>query len=347
MTGADRDEWLEWRRSGIGASDVAAIIGLSPWQSPWSVWASKLDLLIDEDTEAKRAGRWLESAIAPWFAAETGLHVAGQQTWCTHPEHQHHLATVDGFVLEGQAALLEPALGDFEVKVTGPGRKWALVPEHYQAQGQWQMHVTGMDRCWFAVLMGRRLDIHELKRDRADIDFLIERVDAFWAQHVVTGDPPPIDGSDATAQVLHDLFPGDLRGEIVEADAELASTVRQWKTAKSVIKEHQANEKLLANKIRAMLGDATELYIDGEQAASWRKQTTRRLDQKRLKGELGSHIAGQVAELIDLITATGGTYNLSELIEAVVDEALALGGEFTTESESRVLRSHTPKHKEG
>lgn len=41
MTDDDRAEWLEWRRNGIGATDVAGILGVSPWASPWSVWADK------------------------------------------------------------------------------------------------------------------------------------------------------------------------------------------------------------------------------------------------------------------------------------------------------------------
>ena len=47
----DRAEWLAWRRSGIGASDVAGILGISPWASPFTVWADKLGLLPDEDLD--------------------------------------------------------------------------------------------------------------------------------------------------------------------------------------------------------------------------------------------------------------------------------------------------------
>src|SRR3546814_9186695 len=64
----------------------------------------------------------------------------------------------------------------------------------------WQMHVTGLPRVWFAVLMGRRLDVHELARDQDDIDFMVEQVDRFWHDHVETGTPPPTDSHDATLQ---------------------------------------------------------------------------------------------------------------------------------------------------
>jgi putative phage-type endonuclease len=338
MTGetADRTDWLEWRRSGTGGSDVSGIVGLSPgWSSPWSVWADKLGLLPDTPTAAMTAGRWLEAAIGPWFTHETGLAVAGEQTWCTHRERKTHLCTTDGFVFERdicthggdcavhpgigrlhdlpvEAVPIDDALGLLEIKVTGPGKRWDEIPDHYQAQGQWQMHVTDLERVWIAVLMGRRLDVHELRRDQADIDVLTERVDRFWSEHVLTGNPPPVDASDATARALAAVYPGGGtgQGETIErsrGDA-VAEAVDQWKAAKAAVKEHGAIEQLAANEIKAALRDATELIVDGELVASWRPQTTRRLDAKALKARMPRLVR-----------------------------------RFTTETESRVLRSHQPK----
>jgi putative phage-type endonuclease len=319
VTADERTEWLAWRQSGVGASDVAGIVGLSPWSSPWSVWANKVGLIPEESaSETMEFGQWAELMIGPWFAHRTGLHVAGEQTWCTHRTRKTHLCTVDGFVVEEEPAFgwaylrqhgfaPEP-LGPLQIKAFGPGRRWDEVPADIQCQEQWEMHVTGLDRVWLAVLMGRRLDVHELKRDQGDIDMLIERVDAFWNEHVLTGDPPPVDGSDATARVLHDLFPGDLRGEMIDADETMAAVVERWKAAKAAVKEHEAVEKLAANEIKAALGDATELLVNDQLVASWRRQNARRLDVTALKARMPR-----------------------------------LARRFTTESESRVLRSHQPK----
>lgn len=311
-----RSEWLTWRREGIGASDVAAVLGLSPWASPWSVWADKTGLLPPEpENEAMTAGRWLEAAIGPWFTHETGLHVAGEQTWCTHPDHAHHRCTVDGFVFDGDGrchdgavGCVGDALGDFEVKVTGPGRRWDEIPAHYQCQGQWQMHVTGMDRVWFAVLMGRRLDVHELARDQADIDYMVERVNAFWTDHVLTGAPPPTDGHDATLRALAAVYPEHTPDLSVEADDVLRLVAERWRQAKANKKAAEKHEKEMAAAIQAALGDAEELTVDGQRAVSWRAQSARRLDGKALTA-------------------------------AHPD----IAAEFTRESTYRVLRNHAPK----
>ncbi len=317
-TDTGRTAWLEWRQGGIGASDVAAILGLSPWASPWSVWADKAGLLPPQpEDEAMAAGRWLEAAIGPWFTNTTGLAVHGEQTWCTNRKHDHHRCTVDGFVADAeQLAIADSfdmtanriALGLLEIKVTGPGRRWDEIPAHYQAQGQWQMHVTGLDRVWFAVLMGRRLDVHELARDQDDIDYMVERVDAFWHDFVETGTPPPTDGHDATARALAEVYPGHMPDVSVEADDVMRRTIEAWRAAKAAEKDAAAEVQLHAAAMKAALGDAEELTVDGQRVVSWRTQTRRALDQRALK-----------AAHPDLVA------------------------EFTTESTVRVLRSHAPK----
>ena len=49
----NRAEWLNWRRTGLGGSDIAAVLGLSKWRTPWDVWADKKGLLPEkEETNA-------------------------------------------------------------------------------------------------------------------------------------------------------------------------------------------------------------------------------------------------------------------------------------------------------
>lgn len=312
MTAVDttRADWLAWRRDGIGGSDIAAILGLSPWASPWSVWADKAGLLPPEpDNEAMAAGRWLEAAIGPWFAHETGLVVAGEQTMVTHPAHPWARCTVDGFVGHTQRQIdLLNAEGVIEIKVTGPGRRWDGPPPHYVAQVQWQLACTGYDRAWLTVLMGRRLDIHEITRDDDDIAFMLARADDFWHDHVVTGTPPATDGHDATLRAIAAVHPGHVEGQAVEADDVLRRTIDYWRAAKAAEKDAAAEVALHAAAITAALGDAEELTVDGQRAVSWRAQSARRLDAKALTAAHPDIAAG-----------------------------------FTRETTYRVLRNHAPK----
>ena len=164
LTDDSHAEWLQWRRGGIGGSEVAALVGLSPFASPMSVWASKTGLTGDiEDNEYMEFGRRAEPMIAPWFTDRTGLAIIGAQTQCEHPDNPTHRCTVDGFVVEDDRATIAQALGVAEIKTTGDD--WTEIPDAYQCQGQWQMWVTGTHHCWFPTLHGRKFRIHEMPRD--------------------------------------------------------------------------------------------------------------------------------------------------------------------------------------
>lgn len=279
-TASERTTWLAWRRTGIGASDVAGVLGLSSWSSPWSVWADKVGLLPDDDDlpddDPREFGRRAEAMLGPWFEDATGLHIQAEQEWATHPEHPWMLATPDGTVFEwrGDAATTldyrEP-LGGLEIK-TDFGRPWSEVPEHYQTQGQWQMAVKGWERVWFAVLHGRRFRVYELERDNADIEFMIERVGSFWRDHVLTGEPPPLDGHDATLRALAAIYPTHVDKSSVGID-QVAGALDLLRQAKQARKEAEDNEKAATAVIRWAMGDNYEGTVDGRRVVTLGTQT--------------------------------------------------------------------------
>lgn len=284
----DRSAWLAWRRQGIGASDMAGLLGISRWSSPWSVWADKSGLLpINDDDGASdkmRFGQRAEPMIVPWFEEETGLHVAAQQILAQNDERPWMLATPDGAVFEtppasNAAELMEHGfgmaglLGGLEIKVDTIGKRWAVIPEYYQAQGQWQMAVTGWERVWFAVLHGWRLEVYELERDQADIDFMIERAERFWADHVLTGDPPPVDDTDATAAALAAVYPGRTPEETIELDDDVIGWLDKLAQAKKDQADAKRAGKRASAEIRARIGSYTYATVGGVQVASLKSQT--------------------------------------------------------------------------
>lgn len=278
-------DWLDWRRAGLGASDVAAVLGISPWASPYTVWLDKTGQRADEDNEAMEAGRMLEPAIGPWFEQRTGLVVMGEQMWCTHPDKPWARATLDGVVAESAESTFADALGGLEIKTTSePPAKWEeAIPPYYCAQAQFQMFVTGMERTWFAVLhanFGLRLRIYELDRDDADIALLLERCEKFWTGNVLAGVPPPVDGHDATTEALKSTG-ADTDADAVDLDTDAADV---WMIRD--IKERIAREeKELAkqeNRIRAALGEAT-IGTTRYGTVTWKPQDATRVDTKALR----------------------------------------------------------------
>ena len=286
---SDRTDWLAWRRSGIGASDVAGILGLSPWASPFSVWASKIDDQADDhDNDAMEFGRRAEVMVGPWFADRTGLTVAGEQARCTHRDDTWKLCTVDGFVLDGPNSDIASALGVLEIKTTGDSAAdWAdEVPVHYRCQATWAMHVTDLPRCWFAVLhlaFGRpRFEVYEFERDAAEEAFVVDACSRFWHDHVATGHPPAVDGHSATTDAIKAHWP-TAEGSL-EADALTRRMCDRIRAHKATAKLIEANIAEAENELRAALGER-EALVDGtgKVLASWKPQSTARLDGKALK----------------------------------------------------------------
>jgi putative phage-type endonuclease len=270
---ADRPVWLDWRRTRVGGSDVSAILGISNYGSPWSVWAEKVGLIGDEPSdELMEAGRWLEHAIAPWFSDRTGLHVIGTQAVVEAADDPVASCTVDGFVAEAPGSMVADSLGELEIKTRGFGKRWDPIPADVQAQCQWQMYVTGHQRAWIAVLMGRRLDIHDLERDESDIAFIVDRVHRFWTEHVVTGTPPATDGHDATLRAIAEVYPTHTPDKSVELD-DLADVLDEWRAAKAQRLTVEKREKEAKAAIVAALEDAEEGTVGGERVVSYRTQT--------------------------------------------------------------------------
>ncbi len=283
MTAAEtldtRAEWKARRRQGLGASDLPAILGLSPWASPFSVWADKSGLLPDEDDESDfmEFGRWAELMIGPWFTDRTGLMVAGEQMECTHPDEPWMRCTLDGLVFPDRKPLaaelaMADALGPLQIKTTAFGPRWEEIPAHIQAQEQWELHVTGMDRVWIAALHGRRLEIYELERDQADIDLMVERARTFWHDHVLAGEPPEVDGSDATARALAAIYPTATKGKAVDIDT-VAGALEMLAEAKADAKDAEARESAAKGVLAWALKDAEVGLVAGNEVCTYKHQT--------------------------------------------------------------------------
>ena len=274
-----RDEWLAWRREGIGGSDVAAILGLSPWAGPWTVWADKLGLVPPEpESEPMRWGKLLEPVIAAEVAHRTGLEVAGEQMWCVDREHPHRRSTIDGLLCPQGYESLDEAVAVLEMKNTSAPR-WDNdeVPLMYHCQVQHQLAVTGFQRAVVAVLhAGNRLALYSIEADPEDQKRIAEAVDTFWLDHVVPKVQPA-----AMSRDLERLkrLPS-VEAETLEADSELRALIEQHKAAKEAVGQAEDWCDQLAARIIAKIGPAEVVTIDGNKALTCRPR--RELDTPRI-----------------------------------------------------------------
>ena len=111
--GLSEEEWLAYRRKGIGGSDVAALLGISPWRTARDLYFDKLNIVAVEDNEdnwvALEMGHLLEPLVAKIFQHRTGYKVYQIKKMFQHPQYSWMLADVDYFVElpDGSTAILE------------------------------------------------------------------------------------------------------------------------------------------------------------------------------------------------------------------------------------------------
>jgi putative phage-type endonuclease len=167
-----RDEWLQVRKQGIGASDAAAAVGISPYQSRLELWMIKTGRdgalpKIDPNDEESPAywGNILEPIVAEHYTKRTGLKVRRLRSVLQHPDRDKSfmLANLDYTVVGSDEVQI------LECKTAGEwgSRLWREgVPEYVQCQVQHQLAVTGKRVADVAVLLcGQKLEIHRIERD--------------------------------------------------------------------------------------------------------------------------------------------------------------------------------------
>lgn len=277
-------EWLLLRRNGIGGSDAAAIMGLSPWRTAMDVWLEKTgeftrDDEHDEENEKMYWGTVLEAVVAKEFTRRTGLKTRRMNVMIQSRKHPFMLANVDRLVV-GQPAGLE-------CKTTGLYNldDWRIgIPEYYYPQVQHYMAVTGYDTWYVAVLIGGQEYKHyEVPRDDGFIRELVAAESDFW-RRVTEKIPPPIDGTNASTELLTRLYPEAEEGTEIELPLDALALIIQYEEACRQEKEIQHVKNEAANKLKDMLGSHERGFIHDRQVI-WKNVVSRRLDTKALQKE--------------------------------------------------------------
>ena len=194
-----RKEWLGLRKLGIGGSDAAAVLGVSPFRTARDIYYEKVGIEV-EDTDNSNwvqleVGNLLEDLVARIFHEKTGLKIHPVKKMYRHPKHKFMLANPDYFTVDRDG----PAI--LEIKTTNYFAKdnWFLdgkeiVPLYYETQVRHYMAVLGLNRAYLCCLYGNTIDDVIIRKIDRDMDYENEMifhqknfVDNHWVKNV----PPP------------------------------------------------------------------------------------------------------------------------------------------------------------
>jgi putative phage-type endonuclease len=250
------------RKSGIGGSDAAAVLGASPWKTPFQLWQDKLGLAPEqEETQAMRLGSILEPTVAYLYMEETGISIEKPVQMFKHPQYPWMLANLDGLapdrIVEFKTARSADGWGE-------PGSD--EIPVQYAAQVFHYMEVMGKDRADVGVLIGGSdYRTYTLHADRALQDALVEAEKDFWSL-VVSGTPPEI----KTAKDAALRWPKST-GKHVSATADIELAVERIAHLKAQIKELEEDLGKQEDIVKPFMGEADALQSSaGIVLATWK-----------------------------------------------------------------------------
>lgn len=270
----NREQWLESRKEGLGASEAAIVLGISPYKSAYELWAEKRGLLERSEVADSEAAEWgirLEPIIIQAFAERTGRQA---ECYPPHALHRHvalpwMLATPDARQLTGRGP------GTVQIKTASQYKmgEWKDGPPlHYAVQIQHEMAVVGVEWCSIVVLIGgQRLRFFDVERNDRFLDAMIPQLADFW-ERVESGAPPEIDGSVRAAKALARLHPDD-NGETIILPGEAATWFEEWQDAKDKISTLEKQEQLAKNRLVEAIGPNTIGVIAGYGSLSLKTQS--------------------------------------------------------------------------
>ena len=292
----DRGLWTKARKSGLGASDTAAILGLNHYRTALDVWLEKTAPGDPGDAELSEATAWGHILETPVARRTVKQHphlgkLVPTPGLLAHPEHPWMLATVD-FGLAPRGSRTAPVRALLEVKTTSVAnyrRNWleGVPPAGIQVQCQQQMAVTGLDECWVTCFVGgdsgpgKLAEPFRVARSERVIEQLVHYAGTWWADHVVAGVRP--EPTFADADKLASLYPADESLDAVPLTGQLEDRLSTYLDAKRRADEAKEEADRASFDLRKAMGPRTAIAdLDGRVVATCKTQTRRTLDKKGL-----------------------------------------------------------------
>lgn len=246
-------EWLAARSTGIGASEVAAAAGLSPYMTPLELYHRKRgELPPIEDNDAMRMGRLLEPVVKSEFCrvAEVTF-VDPEPAMYRHARHDPIIATPDAIIDE--TTLFEAKTASWRMKGSWGEEDTDDVPPHYLCQCQQQMAVMGAELVHLAVLFdGAELKTFRVLRNDELISLLIAAALELW-QRIQNGDPPePTWTHPSTPKLIREIH-GSIQDTRIELTAEEAELWSEYEALGAKQREIKERRDVLQEMIRHVL----------------------------------------------------------------------------------------------
>lgn len=286
-----KEEWLASRAGGIGSSDVAAIMGLNPYKSPYQLWLEKTGQMAPADeTMAMVFGNAFEDGVAQLFERASGRTIiksSAKLLIYQHPTYEWARVSPDRtyWIGEGRNVRDNSQKGVLECKTTG--RRIASpedIPTSWYLQLQFQLGVMGMQSGALAWASFAPRDFGYIDYDfKEDVfELIIKECELFYTNNILGGEPPDM----ATVKDVSIQFPIHLPGKCIEADAVMAEKIDKLRAMNDCLKNMSNEVDMLKNELKIVMQDAERIEFDGTTLIEWKTTApTKRVNLDALRAD--------------------------------------------------------------
>lgn len=272
----------EERKTYIGGTDTAPILGLSRWRTPLQVWSEKTGTLVREQKEGLHLtlGTRLEEVVAELFMQQTGKKVQRANETKFHKAYPFLGANIDRRVV-GEDAILE-----CKTASAWKAKEWdgEEIPREYILQVVHYLAVTGASRGYLAVLIGNQdFQIKTIERDEELIKEVTRKEVDFWNHFVLPKVMPGIGMiTKDDADTLYRLYPQAGAGTVVQLTDDANKLIESRNAMIQDVKALESQIDKTENEIKSLLKE-NEYGQTPQWIVSWKNQATKRLDTGLLR----------------------------------------------------------------
>lgn len=266
----DRAEWLEIRKSGIGSSEVATIVGLNPFETPYQLWRRKLGIdAPKEETFAMKAGHYLEDAVSLFWQDATGREVIKRSTgdWLIRSNERPYIQVSPDrtYWLDGKHN--DSNKGILECKTTQRAIDEDDLPKHWFCQVQYQLGGAELTQGSIAWLtQGREFGYKDLAFVPEFYEWLVYEVDKFWTDNILGKQEP----SAISVQDVLLKYNKHTDGKVIEVAEDIYYACNNLKIVKDEIAALEQKKTEFEDRIKMCFGDAEAISYGGQTLATWK-----------------------------------------------------------------------------
>jgi putative phage-type endonuclease len=275
---SNREQFLLDRKLGIGGSEIAPIMNLSPYSTPLDVYREKMnpEVIYEEESEDLKRGKRVERYILQEYCETSSCKLEVNLPTFIHPEYPFMRGNIDAKVL-GQNVIVEAK------STKSPIAKWEEgIPEYYKTQVAYYAMLSNADRVDVPVLFSNwQYACFTYWRDYEFEDRIKKAVIDFWNNHIVAGIPP----EPSNPAELQAVYPKIEDTKTIKADSEMREIVSLWQEVSIKRKELEKQEEKLKIEIQRFMGDAG-ILDSGFCKVALKERTASRLDINSLKATM-------------------------------------------------------------